>query len=187
VSVDFEKIQQTFAKDLSMVAAGVARAVDMIRYGSYSDRHPDLGRMVRCPFCRRRHRINARTNCCNSKFATTKRAYDPEKGFHQVEVSERVAPEATIPKKWIRRAMHKRHGQNRFFEVKDLIARLQRDTELLQALANEMNVPVPKMQDIPTFAGKYIGWERKRLVRFENRRAKVARRINKGLAKGGER
>jgi hypothetical protein len=84
-------IKQNFAKDFSNLKAVVAYVEDMQAHGSVSQRRPDLGKMIKCPYCHARRRSNG-PRCCNSTFATTKRAWDAEQGFHQVECAERANP-----------------------------------------------------------------------------------------------
>jgi hypothetical protein len=59
-------LQQTLHGLADMVAEA-ARSRD----GSFSDRNPMLGKMVRCPHCHTRRRQNAQESCCNAKLSTT--------------------------------------------------------------------------------------------------------------------
>ncbi len=56
-----------------------------LRVDRYGERHPELGPMVKCPFCRQRRRAHSR-KCCTTRVATTKRTWSKEKGFHQIGV-----------------------------------------------------------------------------------------------------
>ena len=71
-----EDLRKQFAKDFSYLETGVEYAAWVMRFGSFGDRNPHLGKMVRCPFCRTRHR--QAIQCCDPHYATTVRAYDPE-------------------------------------------------------------------------------------------------------------
>ena len=48
-------------------AALALKAADRLKYGSFSDRNPALGKMVRCSLCGRRRRQNAKLPCCSGK------------------------------------------------------------------------------------------------------------------------
>ena len=70
-------------------AALALKAADRLKYGSFSDRNPALGKMVRCVFCRRRKRQN--DACCSGKLLDG--AYTNRKGqIVTPTVSEPVAP-----------------------------------------------------------------------------------------------
>lgn len=45
----------------------VDRAAHTAKYGSFSQRNPTLGRMIRCEFCRKKRRQNAEIPCCNGR------------------------------------------------------------------------------------------------------------------------
>jgi hypothetical protein len=46
----------------------VQRAAQVQKEGSFSDRNPALGRMVKCQFCKTRRRANSQIPCCNPKY-----------------------------------------------------------------------------------------------------------------------
>ena len=56
----------------------VQEALQAIHDRSFAGRHPELGRMINCPFCSLRHRENERK--CTQKFATETREGDPIQG-----------------------------------------------------------------------------------------------------------
>src|SRR5215469_13192146 len=162
---DLEQLQKNFAKDLSNMPALIARGVHAQLYGSFSERHPNLGKMRRCPFCRQRRYQNAPERCCNAAYAKTQRAWSPELGFHQVECAERVSAESMFPKKLIRRVMHKRHGQNKMFRVRQLLARLRESDEFVALAVKKMNdkqphlkLTIPKDEHLPSFAEQYYAF-----------------------------
>ena len=45
----------------------VDRAAKLTREGTFSERNPALGKMVRCVFCRRRRRLRSNIPCCTAK------------------------------------------------------------------------------------------------------------------------
>lgn len=63
-----DQVQQTYEKQtLSSLQAGVAYAASA-REGSVVERNPLLGKMVMCPYCRHRRRVNVQETCCNPKY-----------------------------------------------------------------------------------------------------------------------
>jgi len=171
-------IEQNFVKDLSNLDAIVGYAADMQLHGSFSQRRPDLGKMFTCPHCRARRRVSA-PRCCNPAFATTKRAWDAEQGFHQLECGERSNPD-TIGRALLRKMKHKKHGQSRLFKLREQILRFQSDPELVKAAAKEMHVKVPDLSRLNPFVEKYLQWKQNRQARAERRRSSASRKINRG-------
>src|SRR5882762_7603974 len=51
-------------------AALTLAAADRLKYGSFSERNPALGKTVRCVFCRTRRRQNSKAVCCSGKLLT---------------------------------------------------------------------------------------------------------------------
>lgn len=156
MNVDLEQVRKTFAKDLNQLAVGVKLAAEALLYGSYSARHPHLGKMVRCPYCRRRRRLNEAVSCCNPTYSK--------------------ALPAVLPKSIIKRIMHKRHGQNRQWHIRQLIHLMQQDYELVKHCAEVMQVKAPSPHDVPSFAEKYWTWKQKHIVRAERRRANATKK-----------
>ena len=61
-----DNIQTTFqAQTLAALQALIAEAA-IRRAGSFSERNPMLGKMVRCPYCHKRRRQNAQITCCSA-------------------------------------------------------------------------------------------------------------------------
>ena len=167
------EITQAYAKDLSNLAAIVSWASDQQRHGSFSDRRPDLGRMFRCPYCHVRRRANG-PRCCNPAFATTKRAWTPELGFHQTECEER-SNASVFSKSFLRKLRHKKHGQSRAFTIRHQTLLFQRDPELLKAAVKEMQtqyplVQIPDLSAIPAFAARYWAWKQKQAAKAARKR-----------------
>lgn len=166
--------EQNFAKDLSNISAIVSWAADQQLHGSFSGRRPDLGRMFRCPHCRQRRRMG-QPRCCNPRFATTKRAWTPELGFHQDECPER-SNEKPFSKAFMKKLRAKHHGQSKNFHLRHQAFLFHSDPELLKAAAKEMHVAVPEVAHIASFAEKYWLWKRERQDRAERRRQSESRR-----------
>ena len=67
------------------------KVADRLKYGSFSDRNPALGKMVRCIFCHARRRSFSKTPCCSGKLLDG--AYTNRKGQTVTPaVAEPVAP-----------------------------------------------------------------------------------------------
>ena len=179
---DIEKFRKNFAKDLNNMLVMVGQAVETER-GSYSDRHPNLGKMMRCSFCGTRRRQGT-PKCCNAEYAKTQRAWDAEQGLHQTECDERVIANF-FPKSFLKRVVHKRHGQNRFFKVRQLAKRFAEDEKLLHFAVAELRerwplTKTPEPPAIPAFAERYFRWQQTRIVKAQKIRARESRKINRG-------
>jgi hypothetical protein len=182
VSVDTAQLQKNFAKDLSNLYALVVWAADMQLHGSYSQRRPDLGKNVTCPFCHTR-RLQGEPKCCNAKYATTQRAWDSERGFHQVECAERVV-DNFFPKGFTKRLMHKKHGQSRAFKIRQLTHRFQNEPKLLGAAVAEMQerwplLKMPELAHIPAFTERYWKWAETKKVKKQKKQSELSRKINR--------
>lgn len=177
-------LEQNFAKDISNLHLMVNWASNILLTGSRSQRRPDLGKMVTLPCGHRR--LQGAPACCNMKPATTQRAWDPEKGFHQVECEPREN-EAMFSKKFIKRFRHKRHGQSRTNALRALTLRFMDSEELLKDAAFEMHVKIPDRASLPSFCQKYFLWSEDREQKRIRRQRDVSRRINADLATVGSR
>jgi hypothetical protein len=154
------QLPKVFAKDLSNLFTLVAWATDMQRHGSYSDRHPNLGKMRRCPHCGiRRREFGPR--CCNAEFSTT--------------------TDVVVSKSVIKRLMKKKHGQTRAFKIRELTKRMQKDELLRGRACFQMHLKMPGIADIPSFAEKFFYWLEERQAKKIRRQQDHSRRINVGL------
>jgi len=167
---------QVFAKDLSNLFALVSWATDMQRRGSYSQRHPNLGKMRRCPHCGKRRREFG-NRCCNTKPSTTRRVWSEEQGFYQMEVPERTT-DVAISKSVIKRLLKKKHGQSKVFKIKEQTLIFQRNPLILEFAAKEMHVKVPEFAHIPPFSEKYWFWKQEQKDRKDRKRQRESRRVN---------
>jgi hypothetical protein len=175
--------KKNFAKDLSNMQATIAWALEQERTGSLAARHPNLGKMFRCPYCRTRRRQGTAA-CCTPAYAKTQRAWDAEQGFHQVECEERVVA-SFFPKSFLKKLTHKRHGQNKFFKIRQLARRFAENDMLLHTAVAEIRerwplTKMPKLQAIPAFAERYWLWKQTVEVKREKTQARESRRINRG-------
>lgn len=158
------------AKDLSNLITLVNWAEDMQIRGSFSERHPNLGKMRNCLKCGRRRREFGPT-CCNTAYAKDKKGK---------ECPERMI-DAMFSKSFMKRFTHKRHGQNRNFKISELIRRFQENEELLESAVTEMQCKKPDLAGIPAFAEKYWYWKAKLQSRRIKNQQKESRRINANL------
>lgn len=75
-------------------AALLAKVVDRVaylrKYGSYSDRNPALGKMIRCPFCRARRRD--RDKCCNTTYKVENKGTPQVKGRKNPRLTRKRPP-----------------------------------------------------------------------------------------------
>jgi hypothetical protein len=174
--------KKNFAKDLSNMQATIAWALEQERTGSFAARHPNLGKMFRCPYCRTRRRQGTAA-CCTPTYAKTQRAWDAEQGFHQVECEERVIANF-FPKSFLKRIVHKRHGQNRFFKVRQLAKRFAEDQKLLESAVAELQerwpmVKTPEPPAIPAFAERYFKFAEEKRDKYLRGITKASRRANR--------
>jgi|SRR5579859_4426690 len=124
-----------FQREVTYINEMMAEGLYVLHFGSYADRHPGLGKMVKCPLCGRRRREVPLVPCCNTSHATTQRAWSAEKGFHQVpsrrwnaekkewEDSPRVV-ERILTKSFLKRFKHKRHSNKFRKHLHDLILQM---------------------------------------------------------------
>ena len=181
-------------RDFSQMAAGVLEAVDLLKFGSFSQRHPSLGKMRRCPFCRQRRREFSGERCCNTAHATSQRAWSAERGFHQAECEPRVTGDQ-MPKSFMRKVMHKRRLSpfRKLIHEKNL--QFQTDPMRMQDAIDEFT-GVPKFhhgdkkilpEHAASFADRVCRMERKEDANVKRKQQKISRRINLGLARQGVR
>jgi hypothetical protein len=162
-------------------------------HGTVAQRRPDLGKMVSCPHCHARRRQYGE-KCCNPTYATTKRAWDAEQGFHQMECEERVSANF-FPKSFVKKLTHKHHGQSRAFKMRQLSYRFQHEPAFLAAAVKEMqcgqpilnesevrtHFSVPASEHVPAFAERYFNWKSAQKARAERLRTRESRKINRGI------
>jgi hypothetical protein len=170
-------VEQLVAKDISNLIA-LGKWVDEVqRYGSFSDRRPDLGRMFTCPGCGNRRRQGGE-KCCNSTYTWAKIEGDPPKDHEN---------EKPFGKSFIKKIQHKRHGQSRNNKIRSLILRFMADDTSVKLAAEEMNVKIPDQASTPSFGEKYFRWKEDQEQRKIRKQQKISRRINAGLIPGGTR
>jgi hypothetical protein len=66
------------AEELVALGKAAVDALQVIKDRSFAGRHPELGKMINCKFCGRRHRQNERV--CSQKFVTENKDGDKVQG-----------------------------------------------------------------------------------------------------------
>lgn len=175
-----QEIKSKLAKEFAYLESTVEYAAQIAQFGSYSDRNPHLGRMRRCPYCRRRHR-EALGCVCGARYAKTQRAWSQEEGFHQIELEK--PREGELFSKRAQRELLRRSrtrptnmGYRNSKKIHDLVLEFQGNPSLLANAVQEIQVKTPESSAIPAFAQKYAEWKQKR----EKRARRRARRARQG-------
>jgi len=155
---------------LQIIAEAARRTVK----GSFADRNPMLGKMVKCPSCSRRVRQANLSACCNSVLSPVQNARKP-KGRRFPRLTRNHPP---------------------LFLMRQLLLDWENEKYLVKARTAKgiiegaprhgVNKPIDIMH-LATLAERYIMFLRKRKARAERNRSKVSRRVNRGLAKPGSR
>lgn len=175
-------VEQLAAKDISNLQMIVDWSANILLTGTRSQRRPDLGKMTR-RVCGHR-RLQGADKCCNLQPATTRRAWDPQQGFHQ-EPCEPKENKDLISKQFIKKLQHKRHGQSRTNKLRALIIRFMADEGLLASAAEEMHLKVPDRASIPSFGQKFWLWCQEREDKKKRKQQYASRRINVRVVKNG--
>ena len=118
-------LKTNFIREQSDLNAAVLESIDVLRYGSFSQRNPGLGRMKMCPICKHRTRELATIPCCTGGHSKTKRAWSEGKGFYQAECEPRVNSEKAGMHNLIKRFQHKRHSNKLRKKIHDMVIALQ--------------------------------------------------------------
>lgn len=92
-----DKTQEIYQQQTLNVLQAAVELAAKARDGSFSDRNPMLGKMVRCPYCRQRRRENAQEKCCNAKLSTKYWSKVLEDGTR--EQRDRIEVKTTMPKR----------------------------------------------------------------------------------------
>lgn len=181
MQVDLKK----YYKDLQFMSEALGEGIERLRHGSFSERHPHLGKMIHCPICHRRRREFPKIPCCTGGHAVTKRAWEAEKGFYQAECEPRVV-ENIFSKSVMRKFTHKRHGNLLAKQVHDMALALQdenfRNTTqiLLEGLPGfwtpENGIEI---SHIPVFAERVVRNIRKEKAKRKRDIQRKSRRINR--------
>lgn len=152
-------------KDRQFMHGALEEGLGRLLHGSFSERHPALGKMRTCPFCRKRRCEFAPIPCCNASHS---------------KVVDNI-----LPSNVRRRTHHKIHGNRLMKQVHDLSLRLQDENfrhamqENLEGLAG-FRTPFNRigLADIPSFAERIIRQYRNEKAKVLREMQKESRRIN---------
>jgi hypothetical protein len=151
----------------------VAEALEAIRSRSYSARHPELGKMIKCAVCQRRHRESLK---CQLTYATR---------YWTDDTSPMMASQTTI-----RGVMGAAHFARKRFHPhpnKRGLALVVRTQELFPQEEPFWDKPEEAMKRARTLALRQLKAERRAARKIKVRQQDISRRINAGLAKKGAR
>lgn len=150
---------------LDILRLAVDRAAES-RYGSFTQRNPLVGKMVRCPHCRVRRRQNQ--SCCNAKY-------------------QKAGEDQFIPTQRGRKNPRLTRNRPPLFEMRQRLLELEANPDLIGPMQDSIEglegfwtpqAEVP-MQHLATFVERAI-LRRKRLSAKRKRQIqKLSRRINR--------
>jgi hypothetical protein len=175
-------------KDLSRIEEALSEGLSRLKYGSFSDRTPHLGKMRTCVHCHKRSREFSPERCCDPVHTSEIRDRKVE-GVVKIACQPRTAEFSM--KKLIKKMEAKHHSNKRRKFEHDLALELQDETR--REITNNVLRGLPGfhepsrsvgLADIPAFAQEV----RVSIAKHRsNRRRKAqqdARRINFGLKAG---
>lgn len=178
----------TIQKDLSRVTESLSEALSRMKYGSYADRTPHLGRMVTRPCGHRRRQFDVENVCCNHQATETIRDRQAE-GVVYMACPPRVTEFSM--KKLIKKMQVKHHSNKRRHQIHDMALELQDETRrrtTLYALEGLHGFHDPSrdvdVSGVPALAEKVVVSIRKHKSNRRRRAQQTARRINFGLING---
>jgi hypothetical protein len=178
--------------------AAVDAALGIIRQRSFSERHPELGKMVNCQICKMRHRVNERK--CEQKF--TYRVGDYE--LFREEVNEETGEIHLVPAyrtavqpgerprlkqivgaaQFVKKRFHPHHSKVKL----QFIQRTRIVFERLGFITDTDKETFEKnLQRARVVAARELRKERELSDRAYRRRRDQARRTNRGLKLGRNR
>lgn len=146
----------------------IGEAARRTLHASYADRNPILGKMVTCPFCRRRRRMHAAQPCCNSNLIQNKAVAPRPKGRKYPRLTRNSPPlflMRQILLDWEKELNH--------------LTKARTAQALIEgAPRHEVLKPVT-MDHLGPLAERYILWMRKKESRRVRNEQKLSRRINR--------
>ena len=151
------------------VNAAVAAALRTIRNRSFSGRHPELGKMVNCPVCDRRHR----GAICGPVYAVGRYATEKVPLIASQDTYKGIYGAHTVAKKRLRPHAYRRGLQ--------LVQRTQQIFSLFEPYISD---PQECMREARKAAYRQLTEERKKEAKRKCDQQKLSRRINHSLLKG---
>jgi len=156
----------------------IEKALKDMRARSFSGRNPELGRMINCPVCERRHR---ETQIMKSH---------PKFGGRQVVKCVQVfkKDELDTPFISINPTRHRGRGHRKYPHHSSLLLQLvQRTQKLFKENEQYFTSAKDCMEESRDMAARELKVERRRDRRNARRAQQTSRRINAGLEKSGAR
>lgn len=172
-----------FKREIAFLNAELADGIARLHKGSYSDRHPGLGKMINCPLCGHRRREVPEIPCCNSMFFV-------------------VADEGAVRRQFMKKILHKRHSNKLRHQIHDMALAMtgqkyenEKDTEQSAANAEKFRITTQLMLEglegfhdpktliplhgAPNLAERVIKNIRKHKANKKRKMQKESRRINR--------
>lgn len=175
------------AKEVSLLGEVLTAGLSRMKYGSYRDRNPHLGRLRTCPNCHKRTYEFGTDSCCSAEFATHIRDRKVE-GIAYLDCAPREA-EFSMKKlqKKMRSHMRPGYGTRWGKEIYDTAISFQEEKNrqfanlLLRGLAGfhepQRNV---ELAHIPSFASEVVAARKKGEANRKRNTLKLSRKINRG-------
>jgi hypothetical protein len=171
--------EQTFNPQ-EMLGRVVDRAAELVQYGSFSQRNPTLGKMVRCPFCRTRKRRHEA--CCNAKYVagTMTNVMPKPKGRSVPRLTRKNPPLFQMRQILLDIERNPEIAIGMQVEMLSRIGRLPREVvkneETREQPRQEITV---KPEHMAAFVERYLTWKMKRAKKKIRSQQKLSRRINR--------
>ena len=142
--------------DIRAINKAIADAVNTIRSRSYSERHPELGKMINCPVCSTRHYSS---KVCEAKYAA-----------EAAETVRGVYGAAAFSKKRFHPHPNKRG-----------LLLIEKTRELYPQHEPYFAKPEDAMKEARKEASRILTAERKQKSKTKRDQAKKSRKVNRGL------
>ena len=156
------------------VKEAVAKALEAIRKKSFAERHPELGKMLNCPVCSRRHR----GAICAPKYAQG-RVGSMTEGIDLI-ASQKTARGVMGASRFAKKRFHPHPSKRKL----QLVQRTQEMYFLNEPYFTDAQACMEESRDM---AQRQLKKERNRKERRTQKIQQLSRRINAGLIPGGTR
>lgn len=160
------KNDPNIAQELEILKLAVEKAAQY-RLGTFSQRNPMLGKMVRCPYCKQRRRQNSPVPCCTAKYYCQGVDTPKPKGRSNPRLSRNRPP---------------------LFLMRQILLQLEEEPLLIGPLHDKVDglpgIWTPqkevRMEHLATFVEKAIIKEQKAKAKKYRDMQKKSRRMNRG-------
>jgi len=159
--------KSNIVQELEILKLAVEKAAQN-RLGTFAQRNPMLGRMIRCPHCKQRRRQNSALPCCNAQY-----------------MFEGIEGNPPTPKRKNPRLTRHRPP---LFLMRQILLELEREPLLIQPLHDKVDglegIWTPqkelRMEHLATFVEKAIIKEQKAKAKKYRDMQKESRKVNRG-------